>query len=69
MFFVFIIVAIVVVMYRFYLVTINAHSGAMTIGINGITETRCIGGYKFVIGSDGQARQIMDQFGKGVPCQ
>lgn len=50
--------------------TMAAKSGRSTsFGINGFTETRCIDGYKFVIGSDHQPRQIMDSFGKGVPCQ
>ncbi len=37
-------------------------------GINGMTESRCIEGYKFVIGEQGHARQILDEFGKGVKC-
>ena len=37
-------------------------------GINGFTESRCIENYKFVIGQDGNARQILDEFGKGVRC-
>lgn len=37
-------------------------------GPNGLTETRCISGYQFVIGSDGNTRQVMDEFGKGVKC-
>ena len=37
-------------------------------GINGMTEGRCIEGYKFVVGRDGNARQILDEFGKGVRC-
>lgn len=40
----------------------------ITYGVNGMTESRCIEGYKFVIGSDGNARQILDEFGKGVRC-
>lgn len=38
-------------------------------GINGVTEMRCIDGYKFVIGEHGQARQVLDEFGKGAKCQ
>lgn len=38
-------------------------------GINGMTESRCIEGYKFVIGEQGHARQILDEFGKGVRCE
>ena len=41
----------------------------ISIGINGMTESRCIEGYKFVIGEHGQPRQILDEFGKGVRCQ
>ena len=37
-------------------------------GVNGMTESRCIEGYKFVIGEHGQPRQILDEFGKGVRC-
>ena len=37
-------------------------------GINGVTEMRCIDGYKFVVGEHGQARQVMDELGKGVKC-
>ena len=40
----------------------------ITVGINGVTESRCIEGYKFVVGQDGNARQILDEFGKGVRC-
>lgn len=38
-------------------------------GINGITESRCIDGYKFVVGEHGQVRQVMDELGRGVKCQ
>jgi prepilin-type N-terminal cleavage/methylation domain-containing protein len=41
----------------------------LSIGINGLTESRCIEGYKFVVGEHGQARQILDELGKGVKCQ
>lgn len=42
--------------------------GDITFGINGMSETRCVGGYKHTIGPDGSARQIMDEFGKGIRC-
>ena len=41
----------------------------ISIGIGGIVETRCIEGFKFVIGQDGRMIQILDSFGKGVPCK
>jgi hypothetical protein len=40
----------------------------ISFGANGLTEVRCIGGYKFVIGADGQARQMLNEFGKGAKC-
>lgn len=40
----------------------------ISIGFNGVSETRCIEGYKFVVGSQGNARQIYDSMGHGVPC-
>ena len=30
--------------------------------------TRCINGYTFVVGADGNARQVLDEFGKGARC-
>lgn len=50
---------------------VNGSSQGNTIswGVNGMTEMRCIDGYKFVVGKHGQARQVMDEFGKGVKCQ
>jgi prepilin-type N-terminal cleavage/methylation domain-containing protein len=49
----------------------QGHNQGNTIsyGVNGLTEMRCIDGYKFVIGAQGQTRQVMDEFGKGVKCQ
>lgn len=38
-------------------------------GVNGMTESRCIEGYKFVMDQKGNARQILDEFGKGVKCE
>lgn len=43
-------------------------NSSISYGFNGVTEVRCIDGYKFVIGDRGQARQVMDEFGKGVRC-
>ena len=63
---VFIVIAsVLVIIFASFIFTTKNSS---TFGINGFTETRCIDGYKFVIGSDHQPRQIMDSFGKGVPC-
>jgi len=44
-------------------------NGNVSIGVNGMTESRCIENYKFIIGQDGNARQILDEFGKGVRCE
>lgn len=49
---------------------VGAKSGNsnISVGINGITESRCIEGYKFIIGDHGRPQQILDEFGKGVRC-
>jgi len=41
----------------------------ISFGVNGIVETRCVGGYQFIVGAKGGARQVMDEFGHGVKCQ
>lgn len=41
---------------------------SISVGINGVTETRCISGYKFVLGSKGYPTQILDSQGHGVSC-
>jgi len=46
---------------------LNGNSN-ISVGINGVTESRCIEGYKFVISQD-STRQILDEFGKGVRCE
>lgn len=50
---------------------VNGTSQGNTIswGVNGMTEMRCIDGYRFVIGQHGQARQVLDEFGKGSRCE
>lgn len=40
----------------------------VSLGINGLTESRCIEGYKFILDQDGRSRQILNEFGKGVAC-
>ncbi len=47
----------------------SSSNNTVSFGINGMTESRCIEGYKFVIGEHGQPRQILDEFGKGVRCE
>ena len=44
-------------------------NGNIIWGVNGMTESRCIEGYRFVIDQKGSARQILDEFGKGVKCE
>lgn len=44
-------------------------TGNISMGINGMTESRCIEGYKFIVSQDGNARQILDEFGKGARCE
>ena len=51
------------------IITGSPVTGNITYGVNGMTESRCIENYKFVVGQDGNARQILDEFGKGVKCE
>lgn len=46
----------------------GVRDGNVTMGINGVTESRCIEGYKFIVDQQGNARQILDEFGKGAKC-
>lgn len=41
----------------------------ISIGVNGMMESRCVEGYKFVVDQNGHSRQILDEFGKGVRCE
>jgi prepilin-type N-terminal cleavage/methylation domain-containing protein len=47
---------------------ISGTSDNISFGVNGITESRCIDGYKFVVDQTGNARQILDEYGKGSRC-
>lgn len=51
-----------------WLAGVPVSNGNISYGVNGMTESRCIEGYKFVISSDGNARQILNELGKGVRC-
>jgi prepilin-type N-terminal cleavage/methylation domain-containing protein len=44
-------------------------NSSISFGVNGMTESRCIDGYKFIVSQDGNARQILDEFGKGARCE
>ena len=48
--------------------TASGSNSTISMGWNGVTEVRCIEGYKFVVGENGQARQILDELGKGARC-
>ena len=64
-----IVIAIILILVRVgYNGVQGLNSGnAVSSGLGGIVEERCIGGYKHTV-SNGQARQIMDEYGKGVKC-
>lgn len=46
-----------------------AVGSSVSYGVNGMTESRCIENYKFIIDQKGNSRQILDEFGKGVRCE
>lgn len=68
------IITIVIVMivgtigFNFYIGSQNGFSN-ISVGVNGMTESRCIDGYKFTIDQRGFTRQIMDSVGHGVQCE
>jgi hypothetical protein len=66
-----VVIVIVMILGSIIMGAVSSSSGNSTVswGINGMTESRCIEGYKFVIGEQGQPRQILDEFGKGVRCE
>ena len=43
-------------------------SGNITYGYNGATESRCIDGYKFIVGQRGFVQQVIGANGGGVQC-
>ena len=63
-----IVLAIIAIIIATLFLRDSSASRPTSMDVNGIIEERCISGYKFVIGSKGQPTQIIDQFGKGVPC-
>lgn len=66
-----IVIAILIIVSTIIMGAIGASNGNsnISIGVNGLTESRCIEGYKFIIDQDGRTRQILDEFGKGVRCE
>lgn len=66
---------VIVIVSIFIMIAIPAIIGTsqgnsnISYGINGMTETRCIEGYKFIMGTEGNPRQILDELGKGVRCE
>ncbi len=65
----FIVIGLIVLTMIFNAVGFATGNSSVSWGLNGMTESRCIEGYKFVIGEHGQPRQILDEFGKGVRCE
>lgn len=61
-------IVILAIVGKLVLVGVGDNFGNISFGLNGLTESRCIEGYKFVIGEHGQPRQILDELGKGVRC-
>lgn len=49
-------------------INLSLQSGDVQYGINGVTTTRCIGGYKCVVGPRGHVTQLIGQDGKPIVC-
>lgn len=63
------VIMVIAVVAMLILVAAGPKNNDFSYGVNGLTETRCIAGYKHVVGEQGQARQILDENGRGVKCQ
>ena len=37
-------------------------------GVNGVMETRCVDGYKVLVGQSGHPIQMLDHHGNGIAC-
>ena len=61
-------VAIIMVLISVGMGVIGGTNGNVSFGVNGMTESRCIDGYKFIVDQNGSARQILDEYGKGAKC-
>lgn len=48
--------------------TTGVTGSSLSYGFNGMVETRCVEGYKYVVGAEGGARQMFDENGKGIKC-
>ena len=66
-----VVLAIIGILGTIVLNAMGAASGNSTIsfGVNGMMETRCVEGYKFIVDQNGNTRQILDEFGKGARCE
>ena len=58
MVFISVVAAIVVSAFNIY-----SQPNAMSFGLNGLTETRCIRGYEFVVGANGSTQQVLNAQG------
>lgn len=63
------VIASIVIMVAIPVLVGGANTSNITYGAMGMTESRCIEGYKFIIDQRGNSRQILDEFGKGVRCE
>lgn len=59
----------VILQIGFTFLAASSGNSNISIGINGMTEMRCIDGYRFIIGQDGHIKQVLDEFGKGATCK
>ena len=63
-----IIIAIIGILAAIAIPAFMGKGGDYSMGIGGIVETRCIGGYQFAVGARGNPEQILDNNGRGIPC-
>lgn len=62
-------VGIVFVMAIVFMLMGGFGNSNISIGMNGLLESRCIDGYRVIVDQEGRPRQLLDELGKGVKCE
>lgn len=62
-------VGIVFVMAIVFMLMGGFSNSNISIGMNGLLESRCIDGYRIIVDQEGRPRQLLDELGKGVKCE
>lgn len=66
-------IGVLFVILIFVILVVNVSNGftnnnSISFGFNGMVETRCVDGFKVMIGQRGYVEQLKDEKGNGVKC-